>query len=113
MGEPCFFQVSGALWSGGLVPGLRCLSLVEEPEMLQERKEDVLKQRMGYERSVCHAESPVAGMPFSGPPLPVIPMTSTDPSCVFRDAEMDAQNPCLQLQSQGVESWGLHQRIRP
>ena len=32
---------------------------------------------------------------------------------VITDAEMDAQNPCLQLQSQGVESWGLHQRIRP
>lgn len=81
--------------------------------MLQERKEDVLKQRMGCERSVCHAESPVAGMPFSMLPLPVIPVTSTDPSCVFPDAEMDAQNPCLQLQSQGVESWGLHQRIQP
>ena len=77
--------------------------------MLQERKEDVLKQRMGCERSVCHAESPVAGMPFSMLPLPVIPVTSTDPSCVFPDAEMDAQNPCLQLQ---VREWraGVHTR---
>ena len=69
--------------------------------MLQERKEDVLKQRMGCERSVCHAESPVAGMPFSMLPLPVIPVTSTDPSCVFPDAEMDAQNRLAVAQGQG------------
>lgn len=62
----------------------------------------MLTQRIGYERNVCHTESHVAGMPFSGPPLPVIPMTGTGPSCVFPDAEMDAQNPCLQLQ---VREW--------
>lgn len=39
--------------------------------MLQERKEDVLKQRLNDERNVCRTESHEAGVPFSGPPLPV------------------------------------------
>lgn len=53
--------------SGGLVPGLCYFScLVEEPEMLQERKEDVLKQRLDDERNVCRTESHEAGVPFSG-----------------------------------------------